>query len=291
MEETDNIKALFWNIGSELTEKKLELISEAISFVKPNIFCIAEGSISTENCKRIEEVFSANGYITFYTPLFSYKSELKPIYTYFGWGLKIFISKTTIVKNPFSFADQRQNGRIVLVKVFFNFKEIAFIFLHNKSKEGETHETLDQVDNIKAIYEMVNVGKTIPEDDRIIIMGDFNLFPWDRLLQHDSHLNTSYFQNRNSILQRGNKKCYYNPIVDYLSKSSTPNLGGTYHSNSSGWALFDFILYDTEDKEEPSFDILTNLQDTQLLNPATNIKRSFFNHGIDHLPIITKISK
>lgn len=291
MEEAKEIKALFWNIGSDLTDKKLELLSEAISFVKPNIFCIAEGSNSKADCKRIEDVFSANGYNTFYSPLFSDQTELKPSYSYFGWGLKIFISKSTIVKTPFSFADQREKGRIVLVKAFFNYQEIAFIFLHNKSKEGETHETLDQTDNIRAIYEMVSVGKTIPKDDRIIIMGDFNLFPWDRLLEHKKYLNTSYFQNRSSILQRHEEKCYYNPIVDYLSKSTTPNLAGTFHSNSSGWALFDFILYDKKDKGEPLFDIVTKLKETELLNPATDIKRSFFNHGIDHLPIITTISK
>jgi hypothetical protein len=138
---------------------------------------------------------------------------------------------------------------------------------------------------------MVSVGKTIPENTRIIIMGDFNLFPWDRLLEHKTYLNTSYFQNRSSILQRHEEKCYYNPIVDYISKSITPNLAGTYHSNNSGWALFDFILYDKKDKEEPHFDIITKLRETELLNPATHIKRSFFNHGIDHLPIITIVIK
>lgn len=291
MEEADNIKALFWNIGKNLTDKKIELLNEATLFFKPNIFCIAEGSISKDDCRKIEYIFSNNGYNTFYSPLFSDQAELQPSYSYFSWGLKIFISKGTVIKNAFSFADQRQMGRIVLLKIFFNYKEIAFIFLHNKSKEGETHETLSQTDNIKAIYDMVSVGKTIPQEDRIIIMGDFNLFPWDRLLEHKEFLNTSYFQNRSSILQRHEEKCYYNPIVDYLSQSKTPNLAGTYHSNKSGWALFDFILYDKKDHGEPQFDIITKFNQTILLNPAPEIKKSFFNYGIDHLPIITTITK
>lgn len=291
MEIAKDIKAIFWNIGNELTDKKLELLSEAISSSKPDIFCIAEGSRSKSNCQRIVDVFLKNEYQAFYTPLFSDQEDLKPSYTYDGWGLKIFISKTTVIKSPFSFTEQRENGRIVVLKTFFNYQEIAFIFLHNKCKEGETHETLDQTDNIKAIYEMISVGKTVSENDRIVIMGDFNLYPWDRLLQHKTYLNTSYFQNRNFILQRNDEKCYYNPIVDYLSKSETINLGGTYHSNSSGWALFDFILYDTKDNGEINFDIIAKLETTELLNQATDIKRSFFNHGIDHLPIIITITK
>lgn len=299
MEEKQDIKAMFWNIGKDLnigddkTDNKLELLSEAIADISPDIFCIAEGTPSKLACQKIVDVFSTKGYTCFYSPLFSDRADLKPPkdYKYDRYGLKIFIKDATIVKTPFAFTEVREVGRIVALKVFFNYQEVPFIFLHNKSKEGETHETLDQTDNIKAIYEMISLGMSVEEKERIIIMGDFNLNPWDRLLEHKTHLNTSYIQNRNSILQRNEEKCFYNPIVELLSKSATANLGGTYYSNNSGWGLLDFVLYDTRDVQI-QFDILTEFKGgSKLLNSATDIKKSFFNHGLDHLPILSTVTK
>jgi exonuclease III len=299
MEEKQEIKVIFWNIGKDLnigddkTFKKLGLIAEAIDIVSPDIFCIAEGTPSKDACQKIVDVFLRKGYSCYYSPLFSDREDLKPPtnYNYDRYGLKIFIKDISTIKTPFAFTEVREVGRIVALKIFFNYQEIIFIFLHNKSKEGETHETLDQADNIKAIYEMISLGKQSEEKERIIIMGDFNLNPWDRLLEHKTHLNTSYLQNRNSILQRNSDLCFYNPIVELLSKSGTPNLGGTYYSNNSGWGLLDFVLYDTRDIQI-QFDIITEFNGgSKLLNSATNINKSFFNHSLDHLPIISTVTK
>lgn len=295
MKKADEIKIVFWNIGKDLnigedkTDKKLELLSEAINTVNPDIFCIAEGSPSKVACQKIVDTFLNKGYYCYYSPLFSERQDLKPSYGYDEYGLKIFIRDKIILKNQFAFTEQRENGRIVVLKVFFKYIEYVFIFLHNKSKQGETIDTLDQTNNIKAIYEMTRVGKALGEKERIIIMGDFNLDPWDRLLQHKTFLNTSYFNNRNLIMQRNSEKCFFNPIVDLISTSKTVNLAGT-HYGTKGWALFDYVLYDTKDGPI-DFAIITKFKDgSELLNSDPNIKKSFFNHGLDHLPIVTTIT-
>ncbi len=286
----EDIKTIFWNIGKELTDVKVQLLNVAISTISPDIFCIAEGSYSRDDCQKLVDTFSAKGYETFYSPLFPKPEEIKTSYVIRRYGLKIFVKDKAIIKNPFVYTDLREHGRIMLLRVFFKFRQITFIFLHNSSKQGETDDTLDQQDNIKAIYEMIKVGKTVEEKERIIIIGDFNLDPWARLLKHETHLNTSFFQNKNSILQRFDEKCFYNPIVDLLSKSTIVNLCGT-HYGSKGWGVFDFMLYDTRDFQL-AFDILTKFQDgTELLNVDANLKSGFLNHGLDHLPIMTTITK
>ena len=126
------------NIGKELTRTKLKLISEALTSIKPDIFCIAEGSRSKVNCQNIINEFKAQNYVTYYSPLFSDKEELKPSFAYDPYGLKIFYKSTPIdnerriVFNDFSFTEQRENGRIVVLKAYFQYQKIAFVFLHNK---------------------------------------------------------------------------------------------------------------------------------------------------------------
>jgi exonuclease III len=207
------------------------------------------------------------------------------------YRLKIFHKDSVTLESEFKFTALRENGRIIVLKVYHKFKLLTFIFLHNKSKEGETEDTLDQTDNIKGIYELLNIGRAVKEKERVIIMGDFNLNPWDRLLHHKTHLSTSFYKNKNSILQRFPEKCFYNPIIDLLTKSRTINLAGTHISTSNKWGVFDYVLYDTKDLEL-SFDIITEFKDgSKLLNTSEEIKKDFFNYDLDHLPIVTTITK
>ena len=164
-------------------------------------------------------------------------------------------------------------------------------FIHAPSKNGNPQGTLDQKDFIKSIYEIISVGKSVKETERIVIMGDFNLNPWDELLNHDTHLMTAYLQNKNIINQRSFQKCFYNPIVEYLSKSSITNLSGTYYSNSFDWGLIDFALYDTRNMEI-DFQILTGFAGgSEQLNTSPTIKNKFLNHSLDHLPIAINVTK
>lgn len=283
------MKTLFWNIGSELTDDKLLLICEAITSEAPDIFCIAEGSHSIVDCQKMIDIFLKHKYICYYSPLFSDREELKLGYKYVRNGLKIFIKDDTIPDEPFSFGNQRIDGRIVALKTFINYSPTTFIFLHNFSKSGDE---LDQVDFISALNDMIRVEKILGKDSRKVIIGDFNLEPWDNILKHKKYLRTSFFQNHNSIKQRytDDIKNYFNPIAGLIFETKINNLGGTYYSDSYGWALFDYVLFDTKDSDI-FYDIITEFRGgSKLLNSDETIKKSFLNNKLDHLPIITKIN-
>lgn len=286
------MKILFWNIGKKLTEKKLKLISEAISTENPDVFCIAEGSYSKKDCKKVIDVFVIHNYNCYYSPLFSENKGLKLNYKYKSNGLKIFIKNNIIPKEPFSFSNQRNDGRIVVLKVNTNFRPTTFIFLHNFSKSGTTNITLDQTQFILSINEMITYGKIADDTDRLLLIGDFNLEPWDNILRHKKYLRTNFFQNHNSMIQRSTDpiKNYFNPLAELIFQSKIENLGGTFYSDTSGWALFDYVLYDTKDSNI-TYNIITEFSGgSKLLNDDIEIQSAFLNNDLDHLPIITKIN-
>jgi len=285
------MKTLFWNIGKKLSDEKLNLIEEAISSESPDIFCVAEGSHSKINCQKIMDVFEKSGYSCYYSPLFYLNEKLKLNYKYKSNGLKIFIKDENISNTPFSFSLQRQDGRIIALKTFVNFLPTTFIFLHNMSKSGNREVTLEQTEFIGSLSDMLKIGNPSSATERIIIIGDFNLEPWDNVLRHKKYLSTNFFRIHNSIIQRSeNTKNFFNPLAELIFKSNNENLGGTYYSDSSGWALFDYVLFDTKESDI-TYEIITEFSGgSRLLNYDTEINKSFLHNDLDHLPITTKFN-
>lgn len=294
------MKTLFWNIGTSLNDIKLELISKVISKETPDFFCIAEGSPAMKDCQELVDSIAKHGYYCYYSPLFSKRKELAFDNTdYEEYGLKIFVKDEEIIKESFTFPYQRMQGRIVVVKTYIKFQPIVFIFLHSKSKLGTREDQILYISKLRDLIDK-NVGKITdnkvdPENlgakERVIIMGDFNLDPWDPIFNNPNYITSSFFRNHNLLKQRkkSNDSIYYNPVVEFLFKSKIENLGGTHHTDTRGWALFDYILYDTRDGEV-DFNILTELDnDTKLLNLNNKISKEFINHELDHLPIVAEI--
>lgn len=297
------MKVLFWNIGKNLIDRKLELLSEAISTEAPDIFCIAEGSRSKEDCQTIIDTFARHNYFCYYSPL-AYKTvELN--YKYKSNGLKIFTRQREIVKEQFSFYHQKYDGRIVALKTNIDFfKPTVFIFLHNKSKSGNREVTDPQrvfISELRrfiealhesALKEVLNTNSEIkPAKQRIIIIGDFNLEPWDNTLRQEIYLNSSFYKKHNAINKRNlTDTNYFNPIAEYIFQSPIENLGGTYYSDSNGWALFDFVLYDTNESNI-TYNIITEFEGgSKLLDDDILVESEFINDELDHLPIITKVN-
>lgn len=288
------MKALFWNIGSSLTNRKLALIAEAINGESPDIFCIAEGGGSDvggtserETYKKIQNVFTAQKYVCYYSPAFCDDKALGLDYGFNECGLKIFVKNGYIPKRPFTGADQREDGRYIILRTEISTQPVTFIFLHGKAKSGGANVTPTQGSQMTRLYDMITIGKVIDESERVVMIGDFNLEPWDTLLNAKDTFNTSFFSKRNLVNHRAAKKerHYFNPIMEFVVNSSITNLGGTYYKKSIGWALFDTILYDTSEGDI-SFNVLTQLEKSILLNGAANIHHSFLNDNLDHLPIV-----
>ena len=290
------MKALFLNIGSELTIKKMLLLEEAIKHEKPDIFCIAEGYScclrvpGRLTCSAIEYLFSSKGYEPYYLPTYSYNAALGLGYRFNKFGLKVFVRNSYIPRATFTGAEQREEGRYIILRTEVNDKLTTFIFLHGKAKEGNANQGDDQYNHMVRLNDMINFGEVIDASERVIIMGDFNLEPWDSILSGKRIFNTTFFHNRNLVYHRrtGNDRIFYNPILEFVVKSTTTNLGGTFYNDRTGWALFDTILYDTS-QGAVRFDVLTQLAKSHLLNTSPSIHQSFLNDNLDHLPILAEI--
>lgn len=283
------MKIIFWNIGKTLNRLKLDLLTEAMDIESPDVFCVAEGSYSKFACQQIIDEFVNGGYVCYYSPLCYEKEDLGLNYKYIREGLKVFVRKEILIED-FSFACQREDGRVILLTVTINYKSTILIFLHNRSKGGSRQHTPEQARFIGRVTDMITYGFA-KKDERILLMGDFNLEPWDDLLNNKSYLISSFLGNHNKMIQRKKSpKTLFNPLVEFIFNSSISNLGGTYYShNNNVWALFDYPLYNTQHLSI-DYKIITQFHGgTSLLHLDEELENGFLNHDLDHLPILTKI--
>jgi len=292
----EKIQLLFWNLGDKLTTDKEKLIVEAIDKIAPDIFCISEGTPSIKNCETIISIFESKGYFSYYTPLYYVINGLEKPYDYNDLGLKIFVKNEEILKAKFEFSLQREEGRIVILKTYINFRPTTYILLHSKSLGGSDHSTKEQHIYFVRLKDMLDLGKVtknksasdiMGSDERLIIVGDFNIQPWESVLNSKSYLQTSFIKKHNEIKTRKKKAdVYFNPSVEYIISNEKPNLGGTFYSEAHGWAILDYPLYKTDDGKT-EYEIVTNFKDGSiLLNEELEKEKDFLNYEIDHLPIL-----
>jgi hypothetical protein len=290
-----DMNVAFWNIGKALPPEKEQLLEQAIKSLHPEIFTIAEGTRGKLHCQKVTAIFDRLGYDAYYTPLFSDQEDLDLKYPYNSNGLKVFVKRDAgFTFEKFDFEDQKEQGRIITLKVYWKFKAAVIVFIHNLSKGGGRLSTINQNLYIKSLSDMIQYAiKPTIEDplastakDRIFIMGDFNLEPWDELLRNEKLLMSSYFKNRNLLdLRKDDRLYFFNPLVELMHTTTNPNLLGTFFGNTSGWALFDYILYPTVNATV-KFDIITELgPGHKLLNDNLDIVKDFLDHELDHLPI------
>lgn len=277
---------LFWNIGKRFSEKS-GLLNEILEDIKPDIFCIAEGSDSTKECEKINEIASQLNYKCYYSPIIGQERlNLK----YNKLGLKIFYNSSVSLLVDCGFEHQRENGRIINMKIRFNNKNYLFVFLHNYSKHGGREVTDRQRLFISSINAMFKLSKVSKPNDNIVIVGDFNLEPWDNILRTQGYLQTCFLGKHYEIAARTQNNSYYNPIIENIIDSKLNNLAGSFYSLRNGWALYDYPLYD-RDKTPLKYKIITQTSKRKLLNSDDKITKQFLDKDIDHLPIIMELLK
>lgn len=278
---------IYWNIGERLTSIKKSLIQELISKNDINIICISEGSYSIEECTGLEDLFSSNSYKTYYSPKFSKEKNLG--YGYIRNGLKIFY-RNVVINDSFQFQFQREKGRIIKLVFDHNSKKYSLIFIHNFSKLGNREVTDQQRLFISTINQMLEFGEENKNDLIPIIIGDYNLEPWDNILRTQGYLKSSFLSKHHHLerRKRGNSNVFFNPITESIILDSNLNLGGTYYSDKTGWALYDFPIYD-KSKANLEYIILTSIGSTELLTKNIEHHNGMVHNEIDHLPIQIKL--
>jgi exonuclease III len=286
------MKIVFWNIGPGFNNKKKDMILQIINSYKPDVFCVAEGSISIKEAEEIEDTFTdTKVYKCYYSPLFYKNTAFNLTY---GWkknGLKLFYRHNFVPRENFTSFHQRRDGRIVTLDSIINNKKTSLLFLHNFSKSGNREVTDKQKRFIGSLADMINLGKINQDSEQTLIIGDFNLEPWDNIMRDKEYLDTTFIEKQKNLNQRDtNYNTFHNPLLDYISYSNNTNLLGTYYSNTSGWALFDYVLFNTQSTYITQ-KIITSLKGTSLLNNDQSLKKDFLKEEIDHLPILIQIRK
>jgi len=280
------MKVLFWNIGKELNDYKFEILTNLINNNNFEIISIAEGSYSKENCKKIDDYFKSNNYKCYYSPLFAENKLLMLDYKFERFGLKIYVKENLLIEENFHFGLQRENGRIVSITILKDFKKYILIFVHNYSKSGNRVITNEQIAFITRLSDMINIWKIKEQRDLLMILGDFNMEPWDNILREKKLINSFFTTKHWNISKRinDNSQNYFNPIIENIISDENSNLGGTFYKNEYGWALFDYVLINGN-KDKVKYKILTD----NLLETDISKTNNFIKHNLDHLPILIEI--
>lgn len=284
---------LFWNLGKEfgLQENKYQLLYKLVKQENVDIACFAEGTQSMDYCNLLVKGMRKCGYTNYYNPNMVKVDKYNLNYPYKSNGLKIFIKNPIILRVPFTFDLQKEMGRIVALDIINNSKVYTIIFLHNFSKNGNRKIDGRQIGFIKSLSEWIHLrGGITQKSDKHFVIGDFNLEPWDYILRKDDYTSINSFfmekhlniENR-KIKTRRSRVHYFNPLLEYLIPHNELNLAGTYYSENFGWALFDYVL--SSNDSNYNFDIITSIENKQVLEKDTNASSKLIKYGFDHLPI------
>jgi len=278
------MKFLFWNINDNYINKKMPWINQIIDDENPDIFCVAEGPKSIKKCSEFISHIQNKGYNTYYSPTL-YNTNI--VCNQYGWnsfGLKVFIKTSISNINNFTFSEQQLDGRIIYLRFQVNGIFYSTFLIHGMSKVGDV---INQNSFIIELSRYISTKTLQNNQDRIIIMGDFNIEPWEKeLMQNARYINSFFYYksfnfNSNKFLNR----IYFNPVLEYIQKNSNLNLIGTFY-NMQNIGILDFPLIS---KEVTNFDfkIITEIGGVSLI--FLKKKKCILKHNFDHLPITLKI--
>lgn len=278
------MKLFYWNIKDAITDEKKLWIENAINSEEPDILCIAEGPESIDDCNKIQDFIVNKGYKTYYSP--TYYSQ-NVISNQFGWnkyGLKVFIKSSIILKTRFAFGNQKLEGRIIYLRFEIDKKYYSTFLIHGMSKAGDEINQNSFICELSSFIRAKAIGK---EADHVIILGDFNIEPWDDLLKNKKYIH-SFFYSKSFTYHsiKLTNRIYYNPIFDYIQKNTDNNLIGTFY-NDKYISVLDYPLISKEINNY-DFNILTSIGGKSLMKQKNG--KHFLSDKLDHLPITLKIN-
>lgn len=279
------MKILFWNIGDDPTVTQLTFLTNSINHLDADVVCFAEGTPNESKCDDLVAAMNAIGYNSYYDPTFYNAMIPAGGYGYRKLGLKVFEKATTSLKTgAFTFADQVVYGRVVYYRFTFNNDFYSCFFIHNKSMAGDLISQNAFMTNLRLCVESKLV---LHEDDKVFIVGDFNLDPWDPLLHHKDTFK-SYFSNKRHTFYSawGGRKKFFNPFYEYIQQHANTSLLGTFNTKTHN-SLIDFALF-AGGMTNYTIDILDSINGTNLL--IQNNTKLTITHGFDHLPILITLN-
>ncbi|MDO6745516.1 hypothetical protein Q4553_13155 [Tenacibaculum soleae] len=260
------MKFIYWNTNNI---KELLQIVDICNSEKPDIFFLSE--IEESNLEDDKELLKQNDYVHFSNPGSS----------------RVQI----IVKKELNIELGLQN------KYYTNVKlpdfDLDIISLHLPSQMFQHFDALKEF--IRDFRKDIDLNIGIPDEKRILLIGDFNVSPFDKpMIDFDGFSATNSINSRERITHLGkNKALYYNPTWKLFSNSSFP--GTKYFKRPSG-SSYDILEHHFLDQVVISTKLSREIKDEEIKVIEKSSKYKYYNQGSnvilesDHLPLSYKIS-
>ncbi len=281
---------VFWNIGKSLPPGKGVWLDRLITDRSPDLLCIAEGPQSKLATEKMVTAITSKGYRCYYSPLLDKAYNISNPYGWNSFGLKVFVKEGIGLKTKFSFVNQKVAGRIIYLRFMKDGKGYSTFFIHGTSKVGSI---IDQNSFIVELTNLIRAKTLDKQNDGVIIIGDFNLEPWDDLLRDEQYIESYFYSklfdyySKKVSNKRGklSKRIYRSPIFNYIETNSNDTLIGTFYKGNY-ISILDFPLL-SSDVDNYAVEVITGLGVHSILIKKNN--KHVLADGLDHLPISIKI--
>ena len=187
-----------------------------------------------------------------------------------------------------------RKGRITSFSYEINGKKFLLNLVHLRDQFFNTITTLNA--HARQHAERINLVEETHEADNTIVVGDFNLNPYDQAMISADHFNATMSkgvisQSEHRNFGENKYKYFYNPSWNLLGKWNEKNVLGTYYHNNTSevnlsyWHVLDQLLLRGEiikSFHEEDFKIIYEIPNHKILNNGIPNK----NEYSDHLPIV-----
>ncbi len=277
------MRFLFWNINSSISHKKIEWLEKTIDKINPNVLCLAEGPESIHDCNSLLSIIEKKGYRIYYSPTFYNTPVISSQYGWNKFGLKVLVKNDIPIKSRFVFGNQKLEGRIIYLRFEMNSINYSTFLLHGMSKSGDDIDQNDFISELSKFIMAKTIGK---EQDKIVLLGDFNIEPWEELLKKKKYI-YSLFYNKSFkyFFDKPIQRIYISPIFDYIQNHPNECLIGTFY-NENYISILDFPLL-SKNFDNYKMDILSEIDGETLIIEKNG--KHLLPDGFDHLPISLQI--
>lgn len=277
------MKVLFWNIGDKVIKPyKFDVLKAVMNTESPEILCLAEGPKSILKTKELEAFLEGMNYKVYYSPTFYSQPVIDRKYKWTRLGLKVYYSANCQPDSKFEFIHQKVDGRIIFFRFKYKQFDYSLFLVHAPSKMSDD---MDHASFIVELHQLIKSKNRQYEKDNTIILGDFNVEPWEKGLQKKRYVYSLFYKKIADFYKNStSQNLYFCPALEYIQNSKDANLIGTFY-NEKHIGLLDFPLLSLgSNYHDFEFKIITEIGKLQLFN-----KKKAIIHDFDHLPITLKL--
>ncbi len=274
------MKIGFWNIAGKNNSLLNDLIFSWSKIYDLDLILLLECKIS--NVRLLESLNRGGKSRYFWSP--------SPLFenSYFSVFTRLESSFSKPIKE-----EKRIQARNIIDPLFGNF---TLILIHYQSKRN--WDESDQNAHSSELKYFIDSVESEIEHDRTVVIGDFNMNPFQVGMVQTSGLHTTMDRR---VAELGSRmvdgrtyKFFYNPMWSFFGEKGKGNVNGTYFYRSAKpvtyfWNIYDQVILRPsliEVFDEDSLLILDQIGDKKLLNEQNVVNTDLS----DHLPVVFELN-